>query len=184
MNKNVIIYLRVSWSKQAKYWESFENQEEQCRNYCKLNGYTVLAVFTEQFTWTKAKRPVLDEALEFIKKSELDVSYAVVFKIDRVSRWWITIHESFKEQFKSLWVSVKDTLWVIAEDKNVLNIKWINTDEYSWAMDTSNKLAENVTVMMSENERNTILQRMLWQSMKNAMRWYKAKNADYGFVNR
>lgn len=57
MNKNVIIYCRVSTDKQSKTWESLEEQERQCREYCKNNGYQVLAVFSEQFTWTKDRRP-------------------------------------------------------------------------------------------------------------------------------
>jgi DNA invertase Pin-like site-specific DNA recombinase len=82
----VIIYLRVSGSKQSKYGESLEYQEEQCRAFCKLHGFVVLAVFKEQFTGTKDKRPTLDEALDFVKNSELKISFSVVYKIDRVSR--------------------------------------------------------------------------------------------------
>lgn len=183
MTKNVILYPRVSWSKQSKYGESLEHQEEECRTYCKRNDYQVLAVFKEQFTWTKDIRPKLQEALEFIKNSELKIDHIIVYKVDRVSRWGIVIHESFKEQFKALWVTLKDTFWVISEEKNALDIKWIDTNEYNWAKDTTTKLTENVTVMMSENERNTILQRMLWQSMRNAIRGYKHWNADYWFKN-
>lgn len=184
VNKNVILYPRVSWSKQSKYWESLEYQEEQCRAFCGRSGYQVLAVFKEQFTWVKDKRPKLEEALEFIKNSELKIDHVIVFRVDRVSRWGIVVHESFKEQFKALWVTVKDTFWVITEDKNALEIKWINTSKYNWAKDTTNKLTENVTVMMSENERNTILQRMLWQSIRNWMRGYKTRNSDFWFKNK
>lgn len=183
MKKNVIIYCRVSTDKQSKTWESLEEQEKQCREYCKNNGYQVLAVFSEQFTWTKDKRPKVQEALEFIKNSELQINHIIVLKIDRVSRWWILIHDSFKNQFKALWVTLKDTYWVIWEDKNVVKIDWINTDKYNWAKSNSNQIAENVTVMMSENERNTILQRLLWQAIKNNMRWYKVRDSEYGYKN-
>lgn len=184
MKKNVIIYCRVSTDKQSKTWESLESQEEQCRLYCKRNDYQVLGVFAEQFTWTKDKRPKVQEALEFIKNSELQIDHVIVLKIDRVSRWWILIHDSFKNQFKALWVTLKDTYWVIWEDKNVIEIEWINTDKYNWAKNNSNQIAENVTVMMSENERNTILQRLLWQAIKNNMRWYKVRNSEYWYKNQ
>ena len=36
---------------------------------------------------------------------------------------------------------------------------------------------------MSENERNTILQRLLWQAIKNNKRGYKVRNSEYGFRN-
>lgn len=179
----VIIYLRVSAEKQAKYWDSFEAQEEEARTFCKVNWYIVLAVFTERYTWTKDKRPTLQEAIEFVKKSELKISFAVVLKIDRISRWWIRVHESFKEQFEKVWVKVKDTRWRISEDKNVLNIEWINTNKYDWAKDTTNKISENLEVMFAEIERTTILQRMIWQSMRNSKKWYKINGDDYGYKN-
>lgn len=184
MKKNVIIYCRVSTDKQSKMGESLEVQEQQCREYCKRNDYQVLAVFSEQFTWTKDKRPKVEEALTFIKNSELKIEHIIVLKIDRVSRWWIWIHDSFKQQFKNLWVTLKDTYWIIWEDRNVIEIEWINTDKYNWAMSNTNQIAENVTVMMSENERNTILQRMLWQAIKNNMRWYKVRNSEYWYQNK
>lgn len=183
MNKNVIIYCRVSTDKQSKTWESLSVQEQECRDFCKRNNYQVMSVFSEQFTWTKDKRPKIQEALEFIKNSELKISYIIVLKIDRISRWWITIHDSFKKQFKDLWVILKDVYWIIWEDKNVVNIEWVNTDKYNWAKSNTNQIAENMTVMMSENERNTILQRMLWQAIKNNKRGYKVRNSDYGFRN-
>lgn len=183
MKKNVIIYCRVSTDKQSKTGESLEVQEEQCRDYCKRNDYQVLAVFSEQFTWTKAIRPKVEEALDFIRHSELKIDHVIVLKIDRVSRWWIVIHDSFKKKFQDLWVSLKDTHGVIWEDKNVVEIEWINTDKYNWSKTNINQIAENVTVMMSENERNTILQRLLWQAIKNNKRGYKVRNSEYGFRN-
>jgi len=184
MKKNVIIYCRVSTDKQSKNWESLDVQEQECRNFCKRNDYQVMSVFSEQFTWTKDKRPKIEEALEFIKNSELKISHIIVLKIDRVSRWWIAIHDSFKKQFMDLWVSLKDVYWIIGEDKNVVEVEWINTDKYNWAKSNTNQIAENMTVMMSENERNTILQRMLWQAIKNNKRWYKVRNSDYWFKNK
>lgn len=161
MQKNVIIYCRVSTDKQSKTWESLSVQEQECRNFCKRNDYQVMSVFSEQFTWTKDKRPKIEEALEFIKNSELKIDYIIVLKIDRVSRWWIAIHDSFKKQFKDLWVTLKDVYWIIGEDKNVVVVEWVDTDKYNWSKSNTNQIAENMTVMMSENERNTILQRML-----------------------
>jgi DNA invertase Pin-like site-specific DNA recombinase len=93
MKKNVIIYCRVSTDKQSKMWESLEVQEQQCREYCKRNDYQVLAVFSEQFTWTKDKRPKVEEALTFIKNSELKIEH-IVLKIDR-GRWGTIVLKQF-----------------------------------------------------------------------------------------
>ena len=67
-------------------------------------------------------------------------------------------------------IAPNDIVTTITTNKNVIEIEWINTDKYNWAKNNSNQIAENVTVMMSENERNTILQRLLWQAIKNNMR--------------
>lgn len=37
-----IIYCRVSTNKQKKDWESLENQEKVCRNFCQRNNIQVL----------------------------------------------------------------------------------------------------------------------------------------------
>ena len=181
MNKNAIIYCRVSTSKQSKNGESLQVQEKECRDFCKKNKYQVMSVFSEQFTWTKDKRPKIEEALEFINNSKLKIDYVIVLKIDRVSRWWIEIHNSFKKQFSDLWVNLKDVHWMIWKSENVVKIEWINTDKYDWATNNTRDITENITVMMSETERKTILQRMLWQAMRNNMKWYKVRNSDYWF---
>lgn len=97
MKKNAIIYCRVSTSKQSKNGESLQVQETECREFCKRNDYQVIWSFSEQFTGTKDQRPKIQEALEFVKNSELKIDYIIVLKIDRVSRWWIEIHNSFKK---------------------------------------------------------------------------------------
>ncbi len=181
MKKNAIIYCRVSTSKQSKNGESLQVQETECREFCKRNDYQVIWSFSEQFTGTKDQRPKIQEALEFVKNSELKIDYIIVLKIDRVSRWGIEIHNSFKKQFSDLWVTLKDVHGMIWENENVVKVEWIDTDKYSWAKNNTKGITENITVMMSETERNTILQRMLWQAIKNNKRWYKVRNSDYWF---
>jgi len=181
MKKNAIIYCRVSTAKQSKNGESLQVQEKECREFCKKNDYQVIWSFSEQFTGTKENRPKIQEALEFIENSDLKVDYIIVLKIDRVSRWWIEIHNSFKKQFSDLWVTLKDVHWMIWEAENIVHIEWVNTDKYSWAKNNSKSITENITVMMSETERNTILQRMLWQAIRNNSKWYKVRNSDFGY---
>lgn len=181
MKKNAIIYCRVSTSKQSKNGESLQVQEKECREFCKRNDYQVVWSFSEQFTGTKDQRPKIQEALEFINNSELKIDYIVVLKIDRVSRWWIEIHNNFKKQFSDLWVVLRDVHWMIWESENVVQIEWVNTDWYGWAKNNWKGMIENITVMMSETERNTILQRMLWQAMRNNSKWYKVRNSDFWY---
>ena len=181
MKKNAIIYCRVSTSKQSKNGESLQVQEQECRDFCKRNNYQVLWVFSEQFTGTKDKRPKIEEALDFINNSELKIDYIIVLKIDRVSRWWIEIHNSFKKQFSDLWVILRDVYGMIGEEENVINIKWIDTNKYDWAKNNNKEMWENISVMMSENERTTILQRMLGQAIKNNSKWYKVRMSNYWF---
>lgn len=181
-NKNVIIYCRVSTDKQAKTWDSLNSQEQECREYCKRNNYNVLAVFLEKFTGTKDKRPKIEEAKSFIENSELKIDYVIVLKIDRVSRWWVESYNKFKKQFLDLWVIVKDVHWMIWEEEVIFKVDWVDTSCYDWAKNNNKKMSENLMAIVSEWERNTILQRMTGQAIKYNSKWYKVRNSEFWFM--
>ena len=177
------IYCRVSWSKQSKYWESLDNQEQECRRYCENMGYTVLWVFKEQYTWTTNNRPKLEEVYDFIRNSELPITHIIIHKIDRNTRWGMRVHEGIKDKLKELWSTLRDTQGIMRDAKNVVQIDGINTDKYNWVTTNEEQYAENISVMISQDERNRILQRMLGQSIKNNKRGFKVRNSDFGFKN-
>ncbi len=99
--KTAVIYCRASTSKQGQQWETLENQEEACLSHCNSNDIKPVKFFREQFTWTKSKRPKLIEMLEYIKKSKEQVSFCVIHKIDRWTRWGVVWYENLKKELKN-----------------------------------------------------------------------------------
>lgn len=87
--KNAIIYCRIS-SKQQQEWWGLNSQEISCRKYCDENGYNVLNVFSDVFTWWDLDRPWLRKLFHFIdeceKKTGEKVSLLIVDDIDRIAR--------------------------------------------------------------------------------------------------
>lgn len=181
--KNAIIYCRVSTTKQSKDGESLQVQEKECRAYCKRHWYQVLATFQEPFTGTTSDRPKILEAIEFVKNSELKVDYVITLKVNRISRWGVKVYNEIVDSFAEVWVTVKDTQWVIQESKSTLEIEWIDTSEYKWAKSNMNTITANLSAMMWEEDKNNGLSTMLWQAMRNNVRGYKIRNSDFGYKN-
>lgn len=79
------IYVRVSTDKQEEDGTSLDTQVENCLEYAKQNGLTVVAIYRETFTGALYReRPQLTNLRESYRKGELD---AVLFNtFDRLSR--------------------------------------------------------------------------------------------------
>lgn len=81
-----VIYVRVSSDEQVK-GTSLDEQERQTIKDCKDNGIEVMRIFREEGASAKSvERPVLLEALEFCRKNKKQLSWFVVWKVDRLAR--------------------------------------------------------------------------------------------------
>ena len=84
-----IIYCRVS-SKEQTHNLSLPVQEEQCRAFCKLNGWEVDRVFLERGESAKtANRTELQAALSYLReqnKRRVNIHVFVVTNVDRFAR--------------------------------------------------------------------------------------------------
>ena len=181
--ENWIILCRASTNKQGQKWETLENQEEACLFMYLSNNIKNIKTFKERYTWTKTNRPTLERMYKFIENSKIPIKYCAVHKIDRVTRAWVSAYEEIKKRLASLWVQLRDTQWIIQKDISVVNIEWIDTSWYDWAKENPWKYAENAQALMSEDERNRILQRTITQSIRNAKRWYQVRESNYWFQN-
>jgi hypothetical protein len=184
MRKNAIWLERVSTDWQAKFWESLKVQHQESISYCKRNNINLIKTFTERYTWKASQRPIQQEIIEYIKYSTIKIDYLIITKIDRVSRWWVVKYDNFKKELEALWVTLIDIHWVIGEDKNVLHIEWVDTDKYNWAKSNAKVIAETVNVLMAEWEINNILQRTVWQAIRNNQKGFKVRASNYGFSNK
>src|SRR4051812_27193857 len=100
MNKNAILYIRVSTDEQADKGYSLAYQEERLRKYCEINSIQVLAVFKEDHSAKTFERPRFKEMFAFAKKNKKNVDQLLFVKWDRFSRntrdSYYMIHEFFK----------------------------------------------------------------------------------------
>lgn len=93
--KRVILYLRVSTSKQEEGY-SIEIQKEKLLAYCKAHDWVVVAIITDPgFSGAHLERPGIQRVIHEVEQGNTDM--VLVYKLDRLSR------------------SQKDTLWLIEE---------------------------------------------------------------------
>lgn len=92
-----IIYARVSGKRQLREGNGLKSQEQRCRQYAKMKGYTVIAVFKEKATTGYTQnRPEMEEMLAFLKRQ----AAGVVVIVDDPKRWArnVIAHFSLKDE--------------------------------------------------------------------------------------
>jgi len=82
-----VIYCRVSTKQQVDEGNSLSTQERLCREYALKQGYEVAAVYIEKGESAKTKdRTELQKMMSFCAIKKNNISYVVVYKLDRFSR--------------------------------------------------------------------------------------------------
>lgn len=86
-NNTCVIYTRVSTKEQAENNMSLETQRKACEHYSKKHNYKIMAFFGGTYESAKTdEREEFNNMLAFVKKSREQVSYIIVFSVDRFSR--------------------------------------------------------------------------------------------------
>lgn len=87
MEKRAVIYIRVSDPSQIE-GHSLETQEKICRDYIKSKGYEVVKTFREEGESAKHvyTRTQLSDLIRYCSDKKNNISYLVVYKMDRLSR--------------------------------------------------------------------------------------------------
>ena len=81
-----IIYTRVSTDEQAERGYSLRHQEQRLRQYCELNGITVVDHYQDDASAKTFERPAFGRLLTYIKKHRREVDQLLFAKWDRFSR--------------------------------------------------------------------------------------------------
>lgn len=84
MNKNILVYARVSTEEQESKGFSLTEQLKQLKEHAKAQGYKVVGEFSESFSGQTLERPELDRARDLVSRGNVDVF--LVTRTDRVSR--------------------------------------------------------------------------------------------------
>src|SRR3989338_8136684 len=81
-----ILYLRVSSKEQLK-GKSLETQEKDCKRYCAEQGFEVAEVFIEEGESAKNDdRTQLQRLLRYCREHRKQISYLIIWKVDRLAR--------------------------------------------------------------------------------------------------
>lgn len=86
MQKNVIIYTRVSTDEQADKGFSLAHQKAVLEVYCSQKGYTILKHFQEDFSAKNFERPEWKKLLAYLKTNKRNVDELLFTRWDRFSR--------------------------------------------------------------------------------------------------
>lgn len=73
MQKNAILYLRVSTDEQADKGYSLQYQEERLTRYCALHDIFIIAKFREDHSAKTFDRPEFKRMMKFCKKHHREV---------------------------------------------------------------------------------------------------------------
>jgi site-specific DNA recombinase len=84
VNKNCILYIRVSSDEQADKGYSLQHQVSECRRYAALSEFSVLAEFSDDYSGATLERPGFTNLRQFIAQNPVDA--VIVYTADRLSR--------------------------------------------------------------------------------------------------
>lgn len=86
MNKNALIYCRVSTEEQAREGYSLDAQERFCRTYAEQNGFRVLGTYRDEGkSGTSLDRPALKDLLDRCQREDR-IDTILVQETDRLAR--------------------------------------------------------------------------------------------------
>jgi DNA invertase Pin-like site-specific DNA recombinase len=86
LTKNCIIYTRVSDPHQAKKF-SLEFQGDQCRDYAQKQGYHIVEHFGgKSESASREERQEFERMLKYVRQRRGNVSYIIVYNLDRFGR--------------------------------------------------------------------------------------------------
>jgi DNA invertase Pin-like site-specific DNA recombinase len=158
----VILYARFSPRRKAEQCESIEMQLELCRDYCRRQGYEIVAEYSDRaLSGSEEDRPGLWNAIEALKRDYL----LIVYRLDRLAR--------------SVYLS-----YIIEHAVNKRNAKIVSiSGEGTWQDGPEDELVRRILQALAEYERKVIAART-----KAAMLRHQANNrkissiAPYGYA--
>ena len=86
MQKQAIIYTRVSTDEQADKGYSLRDQEDRLRKYCALKNIEVVMHFQDDHSAKTFGRPGFNNLLDFLKLKKTNINLLLFIKWDRFSR--------------------------------------------------------------------------------------------------
>lgn len=182
-NNDCYLGCRVSTPKQAQYGESLEDQEKATRMYAHKLNFSVVKIYSEQHTATKAGDSFIDGVLADIRKQPLHkrASFFIIKSIDRFCRAGTTEYYKLKNGLEGLGVKLLDVSGVIQPKVNTLEHLGV---EFPWSVVSPSEKNELMKAQDSKEEVSTILTRMIGAEVSLVQGGYKVREENDGFTNK
>lgn len=181
LKNKAIIYCRVSTEAQAKDWESLENQELACRQYCENNNIEVIESYFEALSWKRSDRPILNIAIQ--EAINNNANYFVIFDIDRFTRGWVWEYNNLKTILEKNWIQLKDSKYVIWESRIVYTNDKVDMSKYSWNIEHPSETTETILALVAQVEWKKINQRTITREIQLAQEWYQVRKSNFWYRN-
>ncbi|MDB4984656.1 MAG: hypothetical protein JWM20_835 [Patescibacteria group bacterium] len=180
----VIGYARVSTAKQAVGGDSLAGQEQDIRNYCDRNGYTLFPdnkVFEEPFSGKTKSRPVYNEIIQILKDNPGKVKFLIIRIISRMTRGKVDNYYEIKSELLKHGTELRDVTGIIQAEKNHFdkyNLK------YEWSTESPSEASELMEVKRSEMDRKRILRQLIEAQILLVRDGYHMGPANDGYVSK
>ena len=86
LNRQAVIYCRVSSMKQSSRGDGLASQETRCREYARYKGYEVVRVFHDDMSGSLTARPGMQALLDFLRRHRRDAPAVIIDDISRLAR--------------------------------------------------------------------------------------------------
>lgn len=180
--EKAIIYCRVSTNKQSQEGESLAQQAQACEDLARKFDCQIVNTFSETFSGKRIEnRPELNLLFQYIKKNSVD--YVFIRDIDRLTRGGGKDYTSIKDTLTSRGVELVDSYGFIQPATNMLDEYDIDC-EYDWSRISPTSTAEKMRADMSEEERNTILRRLIPAQIRLIQEGYHIARPNDGYINK
>jgi site-specific DNA recombinase len=133
IQRKAIIYCRVSSAKQLKVGDGLNSQETRCREFARMKGYVIVAVFGDDASGSTIDRPGMKEALAYVREHKGE---NIILLIDDVSRLARGVEQHL--QLRSLIAAAGATL---------------ESPSIEFGEDSDSLLVENLLASVSQHQR-------------------------------
>ena len=180
--KTAIAQYRISSGKQEREWDSFGNQDLNCKKYCSDNNIELVKIFKETVTWKKSAEETFKESIEYGKNNKID--YFIIFDIDRFTRDWYGTYEKVKKNIEKAWMELKDAKNIIQPSNVVFTDDLVDLSKYERNIETPSEYAEAILATNAKIEWKKILQRTILREIQLEQMWYQVRQPNYWFMNQ
>lgn len=130
----VVLYIRVSTEEQAKHGYSIESQLNRLKEYCKEQGYKIVAIYIDEGKTARTKLKNRKELLQLVEDAKLDKFDRVI--VWRLDRWFRNVADYYEVQ----------------RVLEAHNVDWECSDEEYDTYTSNGRLYLNVKLSIAQNE--------------------------------